>query len=45
MNGASKREDMKTLLKSLGEAYPGVAARIFGAMRRLPLEGWSVTGQ
>ena len=40
MNGASKREEMKALLKTLGMSYPGLKNRIFGAMRRLPLTGW-----
>ena len=40
MNGVSKREEVKTLLKTLGAGYPDLKAKIFGAMQRLPLEGW-----
>ena len=40
MNGASKREEIKTLLRSLGESYPDLKSKIFGAMQRLPLRGW-----
>ena len=40
MNGASKREEVKTLLKTLGESYPDLKNRIFGAMQRLPMNGW-----
>ena len=41
MNGASKREEVKTLLKTLGNTYPDLKAKIFGAMQRLPLKGWN----
>jgi len=40
MNGVSKREDVKTLLKTLGAEHPDIKSKIFGAMQRLPLEGW-----
>ena len=40
MNGISKREEVKSLLKTLGTSYPGLKSKIFGAMQRLPLEGW-----
>ena len=40
MNGVSKREETKTLLKTLSAAYPDLRSKIFGAMQRLPLEGW-----
>ena len=39
-NGISKREEVKVLLKTLGMEYPALKKKIFGAMRRLPLEGW-----
>ena len=41
MNGASKREEVKALLKTLGASYPGLKNKIFGAMQRLPLAGWA----
>ena len=40
MNGKSKREEVKTLLRSLSAQYPDLKSKIFGAMQRLPLEGW-----
>ena len=36
----SKRYEMKTLLTELGRDYPDMHSKIFGAMQRLPLEGW-----
>jgi tRNA(Ile)-lysidine synthase TilS/MesJ len=40
MNGKSKREEVKILLKTLAAQYPDLKSKIFGAMQRLPLEGW-----
>ena len=40
MNGVSKREEVKVLLKSLSADYPDLRSKIFGAMQRLPLAGW-----
>jgi hypothetical protein len=40
MNGKSKREEVKTLIKTLGAQYPDLKSKIFGAMQRYPLEGW-----
>jgi tRNA(Ile)-lysidine synthase TilS/MesJ len=40
MNGVSKREEVKALLKSLSASYPDLRSKIFGAMQRLPLKGW-----
>jgi len=40
MNGESKREEIKSLIKTLSATYPGFRNKIFGAMQRLPLEGW-----
>jgi len=40
MNGVSKREEVKTLLKTLSLSYPDLKSKVFGAMQRLPLEGW-----
>ena len=42
MNGASKREEVKVLLKALGASCPDIKNRIFGAMQRFPLAGWGV---
>ena len=41
MDGESKREEVKTLLRTLGATYPGLKNKIFGAMKRLPLQGWA----
>jgi len=37
---ASKRYEIKQLLKELSEEYPDMKSKVFGAMQRLPLEGW-----
>jgi len=44
MNGVSKREEVKELLVTLGMSYPALKNKIFGAMQRLPLEGWGAGG-
>ncbi len=36
----SKRYEIKKLLKGLCAEYPDMKSKIFGAMQRLPLEGW-----
>ena len=36
----SKRYEIKKLLKGMCEEYPDMKSKIFGAMQRLPLEGW-----
>ena len=40
-NGSTKREEMKDLLRSLDSQFPGVKKKIFGAIQRYPLYGWS----
>jgi len=40
MNGVSKREEVKTLIKKLSAAHPDIRTKIFGAMQRFPLSGW-----
>jgi len=40
MNGISKREDIKTLIKTLSIDHKDIKKKIFGAMQRLPMEGW-----
>ena len=37
---ASKRYDIKMLLKSMSADYPDMKSKIFGAMQRMPLPGW-----
>ncbi len=39
-NGASSRTEVKALVRRLNSEYPGYSNRVFGAMQRLPLEGW-----
>ena len=39
----SKRYEIKKLLAEMGEDYPDMRSKIFGAMQRLPLEGWEVS--
>ena len=36
----SKRYEVKQLLKALGQDYPDMRSKVFGAMQRLPLPGW-----
>ena len=36
----SKREEIKLLIKRLQADYPDLKDKVFGAMQRLPLDGW-----
>lgn len=36
----SKRYEIKTLLSVMSKDYPDMKSKIFGAMQRLPLDGW-----
>ena len=36
----SKRYEIKKLLRGMCEEYPDMKSKIFGAMQRLPLDGW-----
>lgn len=38
----SKRYEIKKLLSSMCEGYPDIKSKIFGAMQRLPLDGWGI---
>ena len=40
-NGSSRREEVKTLIRSLQDTYPDLKKKLFGAMQRYPLEGWA----
>lgn len=42
MDKASKRYEIKTLLKTLSAEHPDLKSKIFGAMQRLPLRGWGI---
>ena len=37
---ASKRYEIKTLIKTLAADYPDLKSKVFGAMQRAPLDGW-----
>ena len=41
MDKASKRHEIKTLLKSLSAEYPDMKSKVFGAMQRYPLPAGS----
>ena len=40
MDRTSKRREIKELLDALSKTYPDLRSKIFGAMQRLPLDGW-----
>lgn len=44
-NGSTAREDMKALLVQLEKQFPNVKKKIFGAVQRYPLYGWSLTDE
>lgn len=41
MDKVSKRQEIKDMLAAMGENYPDMRSKIFGAMQRLPLDGWA----
>ena len=41
LDRASKRTEIKQLIKTLSVEYPDLKSKVFGAMQRLPLDGWS----
>lgn len=40
----SKRAEIKNLISRLSLEYPDLKSKVFGAMQRLPLEGWGTAG-
>lgn len=42
---ASKRYEIKRLLAAMSKDYPDMKSKIFGAMQRLPLDGWRPSGR
>jgi len=42
MNGISKRDEIKALIKMLSSSHPDLRTKLFGAMQRLPLKGWEI---
>lgn len=43
LDRTSKRAEVKELLQTMSRSYPDIRSKIFGAMQRLPLDGWGVT--
>jgi tRNA(Ile)-lysidine synthase TilS/MesJ len=41
-NGSTQREEMKNLIAHLEKDYPNLKKKIFGAIQRYPLYGWSL---
>lgn len=37
----SKRYEIKQMLRDMSRTYPDLRSKVFGAMQRLPLEGWT----
>jgi len=44
-NGSTKREEAKLLLAELEQKFPNLRKKIFGAIQRYPLYGWSTDEQ
>ncbi len=44
MDGVSRRQEAKELLRELQGRYPDLKSKVFGAIQRSPLEGWKVEG-
>ena len=42
MDKESKRHEIKVLIRELSARYPDLKSKVFGAMQRLPLDGWGV---
>jgi len=42
MDGTSRRQEIKDLVKNLSASYPDIKSKVFGAMQRLPLKGWEM---
>lgn len=40
MDGASKRQEVKELIRTLSKDFPDIKTKVFGAMQRLPLDNW-----
>ena len=44
-DGGTRREEIKQLLQTLENDYPGLRTKLFGAIRRYPLYGWDTETQ
>jgi len=38
---SSKRAEIKALLANMAKTYPDLKSKVFGAMQRLPIDGWA----
>ena len=38
----SKRYEIKTMITEMQKTYPDMKSKVFGAMQRLPLQGWGI---
>ena len=38
-------EEIKKLVTELSKSYPDLKSKVFGAMQRLPLNGWETDGK
>ena len=45
MDGVSKREDMKQMIKDLQIDIPHVRANLYGAIMRSHIKGWEINGK
>ena len=43
MDGHSRRQEVKELIASLEQRYPGLKQKLFGSLQRYPLYGWDLT--
>lgn len=43
MDGVSRREDIKLLIRELEERFPDLKSKVFGAIQRYPLRGWALS--
>lgn len=41
----SKRYEVKQMIRAMSETYPDLRSKVFGAMQRLPLDGWEKAGR
>ncbi len=41
-NGNTKRQEIKEHIQFMNSRYPGYERKVFGAMQRMPLDGWEI---
>ena len=42
-NGATKRQEMKELIREMGQRYDEFPEKVFGALQRSGIDGWTDT--